>query len=399
MDPFVDSSWYYARFADPQNPDQLFSPEAAKALPVDIYIGGVEHAILHLLYSRFIFKFLATTSLLPHYSEADAPSAEPFKRLITQGMVHGRTYIDPESGKFLKPNEVDLADPLNPIVVATGAPATVAFEKMSKSKHNGVDPTDFTSKYGVDPTRAHMLFQAPVADVLNWDESKITGVTRWLQKLHDQVVALAKSPEEALSAKEYFATRGPPPSNDKEKLSKWDSETALWRETQNKIESITRGYEKIYALNTVVSDLMTLTNELVQHKQADQGIRRQTADAIVRLMAPITPAFAEECWSLLHPSEGSIFKTAGFPVQDGSLPMLQAVHIKCAVQINGKLRATVTIPRPPSDLQGDALRDWLVDAILETEDGRSRFGEGKYNVRSARRTIPVDGGKVINFVI
>ncbi|KAL7931119.1 hypothetical protein V8C35DRAFT_310401 [Trichoderma chlorosporum] len=399
MDTFVDSSWYYARFPDPHNPDQLFSPEAAKALPVDIYIGGVEHAILHLLYSRFIYKFLATTPLLPQYSEADAPSAEPFKRMITQGMVHGKTYIDPETGKFLKPDEVDLADPLNPRVVATGAPATVAFEKMSKSKHNGVDPTEFTSKYGVDPTRAHMLFQAPVADVLNWDESKISGVTRWLQKLHDQVVALAKSPEESLPAKEYFAKRGSPPGNDKQKLAKWDSETALWRETQNRIESATRGYEKIYALNTVVSDLMTLTNELVQHKQAEQSIRRQTADAIVRLMAPITPAFAEECWSLLHPSRGSIFKTASFPVQDGSLPMLQAVHIKCAVQINGKLRATVTIPRPPSDLQGDALRDWLVDAILETEEGRSRFGEGKYNVRLARRTIPVDGGKVINFVL
>ncbi|KAL7797522.1 hypothetical protein V8C37DRAFT_369764 [Trichoderma ceciliae] len=407
MDTFVDSSWYYARYADPHNPNELLSPEAAKSLPVDIYIGGVEHAILHLLYARFIYKFLATTPLFTHISETDALSAEPFKRLITQGMVHGKTYIDPETGKFLKPDEVDLSDPLKPRVVATRALATVAFEKMSKSKHNGVDPTEFTSKYGVDPTRAHMLFQAPVADVLNWDESKIAGVTRWLQKLHDQVVALAKSPEESLSAREYFAARATlgvgearrPTAADREKAMKRDSETALWRETQNKIESITRSYEKIYPLNVVVSDLMTLTNELVQHKQADEGIRRQTADTIVRLMAPITPAFAEECWSLLHPSQGSVFKSAGFPVQDGSLSMLQAEYIKCAVQVNGKLRGTVTIPRPPGDLQGDALRDWMVDAILETEDGRSRFGEGKYNVRLARRTIPVDGGKVINFVI
>ncbi|KAH6611065.1 leucyl-trna synthetase [Trichoderma cornu-damae] len=413
MDTFVDSSWYYARFADPHNADQLFSPEAAKSLPVDVYIGGVEHAILHLLYARFIYKFLATTPLIPQRPDADARSAEPFKRLITQGMVHGKTYIDPETGRFLKPDEVDLSEPSTPRVVATGAPATVAFEKMSKSKHNGVDPTEFTSKYGVDPTRAHMLFQAPVADVLNWDESKIAGVTRWLQKLHDQVAALAKSPEEPLPAKEYFATRAPlhvgePEKEEKEKpaaaaggeeAARWDSETALWRETQGKIESITRSYEKIYPLNVVVSDLMTLTNELVQHKQAGEGIRRQTAETIVRLMAPITPAFAEECWSLLHPSRGSIFESAGFPAQDGSLPMLRAEHIKCAVQVNGKLRGTVTIPRPPSDLQGDALRDWMVDAILETDDGRSRFGEGKYNVRLAKRTIPVDGGKVINFVI
>lgn len=412
MDTFVDSSWYYARYADPHNPDQLFSAEAAKSLPVDIYIGGVEHAILHLLYARFIYKFLATTPLMPQYSETDAPSAEPFKRLITQGMVHGKTYIDPATGRFLKPDEVDLSEPLEPRVVATGAPATVAFEKMSKSKHNGVDPTEFTSKYGVDPTRAHMLFQAPVADVLNWDESKISGVTRWLQKLHDLVAALAKSPEASLPAKDYFATQaalraGAPKQQqqqqqtaaDKEKSAKWDAETALWRETQHKIESITRSYDKIYALNVVVSDLMTLTNELAQHKQADAGIRRQTADAIVRLMAPITPAFAEECWSLLHPSLGSVFASAGFPVPDGSLPLLRAESMQCAVQINGKLRGTVTMARPPGDLQGDALRDWIVDAILATEDGRSRFGEGKYNVRLARRTIPVEGGKVVNFVL
>ncbi|KAM0457849.1 hypothetical protein ACHAPV_006394 [Trichoderma viride] len=407
MDTFVDSSWYYARFADPHNSNQLFSPEAAKSLPVDIYIGGVEHAILHLLYARFIYKFLATTSLLPQLSESEALSAEPFKRLITQGMVHGKTYIDPDNGKFLKPGEVDLSDPLAPRVVATGELATIAFEKMSKSKYNGVDPTEFTSKYGVDPTRAHLLFQAPVADVLNWDESKISGVTRWLQKLHDQVVTLAKSPVESLPAKEYFAARPPLSASKSNKLSaaekeevlKRDSETALWRETQKKIESITRSYEKIYPLNVVVSDLMTLTNELVQYKTADEGIRRQTVDTIIRLMAPITPAFAEECWSLLHPSKGSIFESTSFPVPDGSLSMLKAEFINCAVQINGKLRGTVTIPRPSSDLKGDALRDCMVDAILETEDGKSRFGEGGYNVRSARRTIPVDGGKVINFVI
>ncbi|KAK5993245.1 Leucyl-tRNA synthetase [Cladobotryum mycophilum] len=409
MDTFVDSSWYYARFTDPHNTEQLFSPDAAKKLPVDIYIGGVEHAILHLLYARFIYKFLTTTPLLPqHPKDGPATSAEPFKRLITQGMVHGKTYIDPDSGKFLKPDEVDLTEPLKPRVVTTGSPATVAYEKMSKSKHNGVDPTEFISKYGADPTRAHMLFQAPVADILNWDESKISGVTRWLQKLHDQVTVLAAFPEDSVLAKEYFATRRPldiqrskkmSPA-DKEREQKWDAETALWRETQHKIESITRSYEKIYQLNVVVSDLMTLTNELIQHKQADVGIRRQTASIIICLMAPITPAFAEECWSILHPSKGSIFTTAEFPVQDGSLPLLQAERIRCAVQINGKLRGTVTIPRPPSGVAGDDLREWMVNAILNTEEGRDKFGEGGgYDVKKARRTIAVGGGKVINFVM
>lgn len=407
MDTFVDSSWYYARFADPQNSEQLFSPEAGKSLPVDIYIGGVEHAILHLLYARFIYKFLATTPLLPQYSLGNGSSAEPFKRLITQGMVHGKTYVDPESGKFLKPNELDLAKPSSPRVVATGELASVVFEKMSKSKHNGVDPTEFISKHGADPTRAHIIFQAPVADVLNWDETKISGVTRWLQKLHDQVIALAASPEDPVPAKSYLAARIPLEVDHskkqsaavKEKLSKWDVETALWRETQHKIDSVTRSYEKIYSLNVVVSDLMTLTNELVQSKQANEGLRRQVASTIIRLMAPITPAFAEECWSLLHPSKGSIFKTAGFPEQDGSLPMLQSERVTCAVQINGKVRGTVTIPRPPSDLQRDALRDWMVTAILNTEEGKSRFSSGQYDVKLAKRTIAVNGGRVINFVM
>ncbi|KAK5275926.1 coenzyme A transporter, partial [Cryomyces antarcticus] len=108
MDTFMDSSWYFFRFADPHNDQAPFSPEAAAAsLPVDIYIGGVEHAILHLLYARFISKFLATTPLWPPNTAAEH-RGEPFKRLITQGMVHGRTYSDPTTGRFLKPEEVDL---------------------------------------------------------------------------------------------------------------------------------------------------------------------------------------------------------------------------------------------------------------------------------------------------
>ncbi|KOS19623.1 Leucine--tRNA ligase [Escovopsis weberi] len=404
MDTFVDSSWYYARFTDPHNDEQPFSLEAAKHLPVDVYIGGVEHAILHLLYARFIYKFLATTPLLPVPSDA---AAEPFKRLITQGMVHGKTYIDLESGKFLKPDEVDLSDASKPRVVSTGAAATIAYEKMSKSKYNGVDPTEFIAKYGADPTRAHMLFQAPVADILNWDESKIAGVTRWLQKLRDQVAALASTPEETVSAHEYFAGRRPPSAEDEAARRQWDADTALWRETQDKIESVTRNYDKIYPLNVVVSDLMTLTNELIRHKHADAGIRRQAASVIVVLMAPITPAFAEECWSMLHPSRGSIFGGGGssgssepiFPAQDGSVRFLQAERIACAVQVNGKLRGVVTIPRAPGGLPGEALGAWIADAILQTEEGKARFGGGEYDVRKARRTIAVNGGKVVNFVM
>lgn len=399
MDTFVDSSWYYARFADPHNTSELFSPEAAKRLPVDIYLGGVEHAILHLLYARFIYKFLASTPVLPQYSKENASSAEPFKRLITQGMVHGQTYTDPDTGKFLKPDEVDLSEPSNPKVVATGKQASVTFEKMSKSKYNGVDPTEFIAKYGADSTRAHMLFQAPVGDVLNWDEAKIVGVTRWLQRLHDQILEVAS--EKGQLAKEYLIKRHAKLGSLKgAELSQWDADTAVWRGVQHTIGSVTASYDEIYSLNTVVSDLMSLTNTLTSNKQASPVIKREAASVITRMLAPIAPAFAEECWSILHPqSTGSMFKTTTFPVQDNSTEMLRPRQQPCAVQVNGKVRGVVQIPPPPTHLEGDALREWMVEEILKTKEGQDKFGEGMYNLRTAKRAIAVRGGRTINFVL
>lgn len=402
MDTFVDSSWYYARFTDPHNAEQLFSPEAAKTLPVDTYIGGIEHAILHLLYARFIYKFLASTSLLPQYSEETSQHAEPFTRLITQGMVHGKTYINPSNGKFLKPNEVDLTDPAKPKVSATGEQATIAYEKMSKSKHNGVDPTGFIAKYGADPTRAHMLFQAPVGDVLNWDESKITGVTRWLQRLHDQVTLVASEPiADTSSAKEFLTAKFEKLSTlNPSELAQWDAEATIWREVQRTITSVTSSYNEVYSLNTIISDLMILTNTLVTNSQANPLIKREAARTLLTMMAPITPAFAEECWALLHPSSSaSIFTSTAFPAPDESIAMLAPRQQPCAVQINGKVRGVVSIPPPPADLQGEELKQWMVGEILKTEEGKKRFGEGAYDLTKAKRAIPVRGGKTINFVL
>ncbi|GAO18573.1 hypothetical protein UVI_02021610 [Ustilaginoidea virens] len=401
MDTFVDSSWYYARFADPHNAEQLFSPEASKILPVDTYIGGIEHAILHLLYARFIYKFLASTPLMAGFTEQTSSSAEPFKRLITQGMVHGKTYINPDNGAFLKPSEVDLSDPASPKVVATGADATVAFEKMSKSKHNGVDPTEFIAKYGADATRAHMLFQAPVGDVLNWDEAKISGVTRWLQRLHDQVVALSASPEEPGQARDLlessFQKVG---SMSARELAQWDADTALWRHVQRTIASVTHSYDDVYSLNTIVSDLMSLTNALLSSK-ADDNYKRHATSTLTKLLAPIAPAFAEECWSVLHPSRGSVFSTTRFPTQDGTLgsAMLQPRKQPCAVQINGKVRGVVDVAPPPAGLQGDELKQWMITAILDSQLGKERFSGGKYDLKKAKTAIAVRGGRVMSFVV
>ena len=411
MDTFVDSSWYFMRFPDAQNQLAPFSADKAKSmLPVDLYIGGIEHAILHLLYARFIYKFLMTSSLVPgDADEASDKAHEPFRRLIAQGMVHGRTYSDPSTGRFLKPDEVDLSNPSAPRVVATGEPATVSSEKMSKSKHNGVDPTDVIGQHGADATRAHMLFQAPVSEILDWDSDKIVGVTRWLGRVHDLVRKLgpAATQPEPSTPRAYFedasARLG---SMSAQELARWDADVSVWRDVQKTIGSVTASFEKVYALNTVVSDLMILANTIQEHGDAlSEVIRREAVSALLRMMAPITPAFAEECWSLLglQPEAGSMFHGAGkarFPVPDGTLELaaLRPRTQTCAVQVNGKMRVAVEIPKP-GGLAGDALRDWLVAEILKTDEGRARLAGGAVDVRRAKKVIVIGEGKLVNFVL
>ncbi|PHH71285.1 hypothetical protein CDD80_5394 [Ophiocordyceps camponoti-rufipedis] len=405
MDTFVDSSWYYARFADAHNDHQPLSVEAAaKWLPIDVYIGGVEHAILHLLYARFMYKFLATTPLLGS-PQADVTTAEPFKRLITQGMVQGKTYIDPDSGRFLHRDDVDLSHPEMPKVASTGAEATVTFEKMSKSKYNGVDATATIMRYGADATRAHMLFQAPVGEVLRWDEDKITGIVRWIRRLYEHVVAVTASPEQhenvpvshVLAAK--YARLDDMSSADSKQF---DAEAELWLQVQNTIGSVSRSYEEVYSLNTVVSDLMSLTNAIATSGPAvSPAIRREAVDTLIRLAAPVVPAVAEECWAKLHPRRGTLEQTASFPVEDGTAsgPMLRPREMEFAVQINGKVRGAVRLRVPPEELQGEALAGWLVEAIVEAERG-GRFREGgKYDVRKAKRVVAVKGASVVSFVL
>ncbi|OIW30063.1 leucyl-tRNA synthetase [Coniochaeta ligniaria NRRL 30616] len=399
MDTFVDSSWYYMRFIDAHNEHAPFSAEKVRQfLPVDLYIGGIEHAILHLLYARFIYKFLMKSPLVS--GDKQEGLHEPFKRLITQGMVQGKTYTDPATGRFLKPEEVDVSDLSKPVIIATGKRPNVSFEKMSKSKYNGVDPTDFIARYGADATRAHMIFQAPVGDTLNWDEEKISGVTRWLHKLHDLVAKAGKLPEgdgAPSSAKEHLekqiAHRSTLSSEDATRL---DADAAVWREVQKTIDSVTASYEKVYALNTVVSDLMILTNTISSHlSTASHVVLKDALSTLIRMSAPITPAFAEECWTLLNPGSKSVFGDASFPVTDGTMGMLQPRKQNCAVQVNGKLKVVVEIPTAPEGMEGDELRDWVVGEVMKTEEAKAKLG----GVMSAKTVRVVRGGKLVNFVL
>lgn len=409
MDTFMDSSWYFMRFVDPHNVSQPFSPEAAKAyLPVDIYIGGVEHAILHLLYARFISKFLTSAHHWPSGGGKEN-KAEPFRKLISQGMVHGKTYSDPETGRFLKPEEVNLDDPLSPKIIRTGQKANISWEKMSKSKYNGVDPTNCITKYGADATRAHILFQAPVSEVLEWDEERIVGIQRWFGRVW-------RLTQEIQTSLEPIATKNnlahlPPPSIS----TLTPSETLLWRQLQQCIISVTTSFSQTYTLNTIISDLMELTNTIQSQSHSPHAsplTNYHTLNSLLRMLAPIAPAFAEECWETLHlphSPTNSIF-TSPFPTPDSSLTTAHRPrHQTCVVQENGRRRLALEIPMPGDTdfLTGggtasidEQLQQWAVKCIADTEQGKTwlEMAREKRGGREWTKIVVVRGGKVVNFV-
>lgn len=417
MDTFVDSSWYYARFLDPHNSNEPFdSTHAQQWLPVDIYAGGVEHAILHLLYARFIWKFLCSEGLAPDARTVgmqkkqppnthDQLRLEPFSRLIAQGMVHGKTYSDPATGRFLKPDEVVVNDDGTvPTVRASGQIATVTFEKMSKSKYNGVDPQSCFEKYGADVTRAHMLFAAPLSEVLQWDETKIVGIQRWfhrISRLIDDLLTTTKPSHNDRSK-----------SRDVASITMTDAE--VLRLANTTLHNISRNMERdVYGINTVVSDLIKLTNALHDSKigTLTPWVAQETVSCLVRMLAPIAPAFASQCFediqSTIVAAHGQLKdQELRWPVQiltDEEAKMLENLqHTKtCAVQVNGKLRFTVDIPVPQMQdgqvVNPQAYEEKVLSIVLDTEQGRSWLKE-RNDWSQRKKVILVGSGKLLNVV-
>lgn len=280
MDTFIDSSWYFFRHLDPKNDSQIFDPKKSKK--VDIYIGGVEHAILHLLYSRFISKFMND---IGYYT--DDAHGEPFEKLITQGMVQGKTFIEPDNGRFLKPEEVDAEGK----IIATGKTPKIAYEKMSKSKYNGADPVECIDKHGCDATRAHILFQAPVSDALNWDEQKIVGVKKWLKKLIK--VCETIEIEDCKSYEHYVDNYA------FDKSSPLDLK--LYNSIQESCKSIESSFKDAESLNTIISDYMILTNELTEFSKSNvsKDLLMNGLIKLVHMVYPVAPSVSEECASIL----------------------------------------------------------------------------------------------------
>ncbi|HJZ76162.1 MAG TPA: leucine--tRNA ligase [Vicinamibacterales bacterium] len=314
MDTFVDSSWYFLRFADPKNTELPFDPvPAAYWMPVDLYIGGVEHAILHLLYSRFFTRVLRDVGLVNF--------DEPFTRLLTQGMV-------------LKNGAV-----------------------MSKSKGNVVDPDDMLQKYGADALRLYVMFVAPPEKEVEWSDSGLEGSFRFLVRVWRIVDHWA----------ETVGGEGLPESV---MADCTDAERALRRKTHDTIRRVTTDIEERMHLNTAVSSLMELVNEIysfsegtahgaptrgeppagrVERPQAIAALR-EALDALVLMIAPFAPHTAEEMWTMLGHVDG--LAAAKWPSFDPEVA--KADQVEVPVQINGKVRARVTVP---ADASEDSLRE------------------------------------------
>jgi leucyl-tRNA synthetase len=330
MDTFVDSSWYFLRFCDPHNTQLPFDPEKVGYWgPVDFYSGGVEHAILHLIYSRFItrvFRDIGMTSL-----------DEPFTRLLTQGMV-------------LKSGQV-----------------------MSKSKGNVVDPDDMIAKFGADALRLYVMFVAPPEKEIEWTDAGLEGSWRFLSRVWRLVDQLS----------ETIGGEGIPAPDS---LELNDEERALRRKTHETIRRVTQDLDPRVHLNTAVSGLMELVNELytfcsrsrclVVGRAGDEDARvgvierpgtvavlKESIEALVLMLSPFAPHMAEELWEMLGHKEGVV--AAGWPAFNAEVA--KASEITVPVQVNGKLRARLVVGADVSeeDLRAAALADPQVRKHVE----------------------------------
>ncbi len=357
LDTFADSSWYFARFAGGQGDglpdDKPFDKEqASKWLPVDQYIGGVEHAVLHLLYARFFTRGLRDCGLL------DLPSGEPFAGLFTQGMVTHETYKN-ENGDWVNPD--DIADGKQ---ISNGQAITVgAIEKMSKSKKNVVDPNEIIAGYGADVARWFVLSDSPPERDVEWTESGVIGAWRFANKVWDMVAETSDH------------------QNPMSVASGADGDALALRKFAHKVaERVTTGIEG-FRFNTSVSAIYELTNAIRKYKTNDAA-RAEALGILIRMITPFMPHLAEECWS--HMGGDGLVSVAAWPVADPDL--LREDNVTLPVQVNGKRRSEITVAKNADKQSCEAL-------AMADEKVIASIGD-----KAVRKVIVVPG-RIINIVV
>jgi leucyl-tRNA synthetase len=362
MDTFIDSSWYYLRFTDAKNEQKIFEPgKVNDFMPVDQYVGGIEHAILHLLYSRFFTKVLRDRGLLNF--------DEPFQRLLTQGMVQGLTYMNPNKSDKDKWVPTSLVNPSDPRDPQTGEELKLVYTTMSKSKGNGVAPEDVIAKYSIDTARMFVLFKAPPEKDLEWDESDVEGQFRFLNRVWRLATDFAASHKSQRQ-----------PTIDQGQLTK--SEKDLRRAIHTAIKEITEDLEGDYQFNTAISELMKLSNAITDASCTDSSVYTEGIRTLVLLLAPFAPHITEELWQQLG-NKQSVHVQNWLKFDPTALIVDE---ITLVIQINGKKRG---------DLQAPASLDNIgLEQFARESEVAQRHIEGK----EIKKVIVVPG-KLVNFVV
>ncbi|KKC99011.1 leucine--tRNA ligase [Photobacterium halotolerans] len=367
FDTFMESSWYYARYCSPQADEMLDSDAANYWLPVDQYIGGIEHACMHLLYSRFFHKLLRDSGMVT--------SDEPFKQLLCQGMVLADAFYytsDKGAKVWVSPTEVTLErDEKGRITKATDEQGHElvhsGMTKMSKSKNNGIDPQEMVDKYGADTVRLFMMFASPADMTLEWQESGVEGANRFLKRVWKLVFEhTAKGAVEALDASALSA-----------------DQKALRRDVHKTIAKVSDDIGRRQTFNTAIAAIMELMNKLgkaPQDSAQDRALLDEALKAVVRMLYPITPHICFELWHALGESQ---VDHADWPVADDSAMVEDEKLI--IVQVNGKLRAKLTVA-------ADAEKD-QVEALALSDENVTKFTDDK----TIRKVIYVPG-KLLNIV-
>jgi leucyl-tRNA synthetase len=340
MPQWAGSCWYYLRFISPHLDTRAWDAAEEKYwMPVDLYVGGAEHAVLHLLYSRFWHKVLHDLGLVS--------TREPFQRLFNQGMIHATSYQDAR-GKYHYPEDVEEKNGKF-FVKGTDTPVTTSREKMSKSKYNVVNPDDMCAEYGADALRLYELFMGPLEDGNDWDTSGVHGTRRFLDRawrLFDKV------------------TDKPVDNRD------------LERALHSAIKKVTDAVEEL-RFNTAISEMMMFVNEATKV----EALPRAWFESFVKILSPFAPHVAEELWQRLGHKEGLVY--AAWPAFDPE--KLAVDSITLVVQISGKTRTTVQVPANVTEAQAIA--------AAKADDKVAKYLEGK----TIRREIYVPG-RLVNIV-
>jgi len=353
LDTFVDSSWYFARFADPTAEEPISKAAADKWLPVDQYIGGVEHAVLHLLYARFISRALSDAGLMN--------VREPFAGLFTQGMVVHETYRRPD-GAWVEPTDVELTQDGGTRSArqrSTGEALVIGdIEKMSKSKKNVVAPQEIVDTYGVDAGRLFVLSDSPPERDVQWTPGGVEGASRFVQRVWAEVDGFDPS------------VAGEEQAN-----------ASLVRETHKAIKAVSEGIQG-FRFNSAIAKLYAFVATVRDHPKAGGEARRQALSALLRLVAPFTPHLAEEGWTRL--GEAGMILDAPWPEYDPALAADDEVTLP--IQVNGKRRGEIRVARglEPAEVEAIVMADADVQARLEGQ---------------AVRKIVVVKDRIVNLVV